>query len=460
MFVVVFQGAESVTHRDTLESIRDLFEEPPHLAVGISYKSLMSRRLTASYVTETHDRGFSVILEGGVSGSSLTADEASRMAGEYYEFVESLPPHIVAVQFDHPAADGIDIHGIDRVLPIWQGGDPKVLSEMLREKGSVALSYDGDTRVPAILRRDSEDHSVMLALGQADLATAKKAGFNMAMTNAWTAPAKYGEVSVWDGSKFHRVSSADKARLLSKHASYIGRAGLDLDLLDRGDARELNRLAAFSFLRWAEALDTSTKSEESEGAEVVTLRSVSTKRATSPVKKTRTATPLPIFDTDEVEGVEQEEDGSTQMRSRSVLRTSSETIRVCDSCFLASTCPAYEPGSSCAFNFPIEVRTDTQVKSLLNSILELQATRIAFARFAEEVNGGQPDPVVGQEMDRLFRMAEKLKKVEEKRERLSVTLESESSGGGTGVLSAIFGERAQLPSTDSDVIIADVVDDD
>lgn len=461
MFAVIFQGAESSTHRDTLESVRDLYEEPPHMAVSISYKSLMARRLGATYVKETLGRGFSVILEAGVSGTPMTAEEAAETAREYYEFVSALPDHVSAVEFEHPSITyGQTGDPNERILPLWDGKDPKWLAEILREQGSVAMAYDGDMRVPAILRKHSEDYSVLLALGQADLAEAKKAGFNMAMTNAWTAPAKYGEISVWDGIKFHRASSADKPRLLAKYSNAITKVGLDLELIERGDARELNRLAAYSFLQWAKSLDTSTKSDESEGGKVVPLSLVSTKSAEKGVTRTRATVPLPIFEQDEVEGLEEDEGGIASIKKRSVMRASSETVRVCDSCFLASTCPAYEPGSSCAFNFPVEVRTDAQVKALLNSVMELQATRVAFARFAEEVNGGSPDPVVGQEMDRLFRMAEKARKVDEKRERLSVTLESESSGGGTGVLSRIFGERAQLPSQQSDTIIAEVVEDD
>jgi len=94
--------------------------------------------------------------------------------------------------------------------------------------------------------------------------------------------------------------------------------------------------------------------------------------------------------------------------------------------------------------------------------MELQATRVAFARFAEEVNGGYPDEVVGKEMDRLFRMAERMKKVDEKRERLTVSVESESSGGGTGVLSRIFGEKAQVeppPAIEADVVVAEIIED-
>ena len=169
---------------------------------------------------------------------------------------------------------------------------------------------------------------------------------------------------------------------------------------------------------------------------------------------------LPIFSTDTSTSVETDEDGQSNIRERTVLKASGESLRMCDSCYLSGVCPAYEPGEPCSFNFPVEVRTPAQLKSLLNSIIELQASRVAFAKFAEEVNGGYPEETVSKEMDRLFKMAESAKKVEERKERLTVSVEHEESGGAGGVLSAIFGRSApQQPAVETDTIIAEVIED-
>ena len=70
----------------------------------------------------------------------------------------------------------------------------------------------------------------------------------------------------------------------------------------------------------------------------------------------------------------------------------------------------------------------------------MQGARVAFSRFAEELNGGYPDPNTSQEIDRLFKLVKGLKELEENREFIRITAERQSSGG---VLSAIFGDRAQ-----------------
>jgi hypothetical protein len=325
----------------------------------------------------------------------------------------------------------------------------------------VALAKADDPRIAAVMRKHRrEDNShLYLALNQPDLESARHTGFNAVMTQAWLAPGKFGEVSIWDGSKFHRHSSADRAQVLRRYAGTIERAGFDMDLLMNGDSRELVRLSAYSFISWAATMEelsdneSSSVQEKSESSEIV-----STSSGKKPESAKRAQIPIPGFVGTEITGLEEHSDGSSSITTRRTLRLSDETVRVCDTCFLSSTCPAFERGSSCAFNFPIEVRTDAQVKSLLHSMIELQASRVAFARFAEETNGGYPDPVVGQEMDRLVRMSDRIQRFGERKERLTVSVEAESSGGGSGVLSRIFGERAAIPAIDPEILVAEVIE--
>lgn len=440
----------------------ELFDPSPVVSAGISYRSLRSRRLGMAYVEDTARR-FPVVMEAGVSTASLTSSEAQKASEEYYEFLSEAACVTAAVEFHHPS---LKDHKAPEdlpptIIPMWNGEDIKDLGDTLDATGSIAMVYQNDKRIPPLLRRNRE--GTLLVIGQPDLREAKQMGFNAVMLSSWLHPGKFGEVSLWDGSRFHRTSSVGKEDLLSANRSYIQRVGLDIDLLNSNDSRELIRLAAYSFLSWARSLDVvSDKSPATDSEEPSSSIAVSDKSVGRGVKNVRSTRSLPVFETREIESVESDESGEVSLKKRSHLRPASESIRACDSCFLVSTCPAYEPESSCAFNFPVEVRTDSQVKALLASMMELQATRVAFARFAEEVNGGYPDDVVGKEMDRLFRMAERMKKVEEKRERLTVSVESESSGGGTGVLSRIFGEKAQVeapPALDADVIVAEIVED-
>jgi hypothetical protein len=95
----------------------------------------------------------------------------------------------------------------------------------------------------------------------------------------------------------------------------------------------------------------------------------------------------------------------------------------------------------CAFKLPIEVKTKDQLKSLINAIIEMQGQRVAFMRFAEEMNGGYADPNVSQEIDRLFKLIKTTKELDDSREFIRMTVERQ---GSAGVLSSIFGDRANV----------------
>jgi hypothetical protein len=134
-----------------------------------------------------------------------------------------------------------------------------------------------------------------------------------------------------------------------------------------------------------------------------------------------------------------EDDGT--IKDVQTVQSQASSLRACDTCFVASNCPAFKPQSVCAFKLPIEVKTKDQLKSLINAIIEMQGQRVAFMRFAEEMSGGYADPNVSQEIDRLFKLIKTTKELDDSREFIRMTVERQ---GSAGVLSSIFGDRANV----------------
>jgi len=165
------------------------------------------------------------------------------------------------------------------------------------------------------------------------------------------------------------------------------------------------------------------------------------------------ATVLPVFGVSHKTIVEKDELGRDVIKDVPVLNSNSQSLRQCDTCFVASNCPAFKPQTACAFNLPVEVKTKDQLRALLNAIIEMQAQRVAFARFSEEINGGYPDPNTSQEIDRLFKITKQLKDLESNNEFVRMTVERTSSGG---ILSNLFGDKAaslrELPNNGLDEI--------
>ena len=157
---------------------------------------------------------------------------------------------------------------------------------------------------------------------------------------------------------------------------------------------------------------------------------------------------LPVFGFKTKTIVERGDDGKDVLKDVPVVHTQQASLRQCDTCFVASNCPAFKPQNQCAFNLPVEVKTKDQLKALLNAIIEMQGQRVAFMRFAEEMNGGYADPNLSQEIDRLLKLVGNVNEMDQNKEFIQITASRQSSGG---VLSAIFGDRAQalkeLPET-------------
>jgi len=115
-------------------------------------------------------------------------------------------------------------------------------------------------------------------------------------------------------------------------------------------------------------------------------------------------TPLPVFGYSTKTIIDIDDEGNEVLREAPVIKSEMSSLRQCNTCFVAAQCPAFKEDSTCAFNLPVEVKTKEQLKSLLTAIIEMQGQRVAFMRFAEEMNGGCADPNVSQEVDRLFKL--------------------------------------------------------
>jgi hypothetical protein len=149
---------------------------------------------------------------------------------------------------------------------------------------------------------------------------------------------------------------------------------------------------------------------------------------------------MPVFGYD-MKTIVDNDGGHDVLRDVPVIKSQSGSMRQCDTCFVAANCPAFTAGSACAFNLPVEVKTRDQLKALLTAIIEMQGQRVAFMRFAEELNGGYADPNTSQEMDRLMKLVKSVKELDESKEFIQITAQK---SGSAGVLSAIFGDRATV----------------
>jgi hypothetical protein len=156
-----------------------------------------------------------------------------------------------------------------------------------------------------------------------------------------------------------------------------------------------------------------------------------------------------------------------EQKEVNTISYASSNLRNCDSCYLASRCPGFREHAECAYKIPVEIRTKEQLRATLTAMLEMQTSRVLFAKFAEELEGQGMDPTLSAEMERLFKLVREFKDIEDTRDLLRFEVEAR---GGAGVLSRIFGDKAsdkanQLSSPLSDddlnnyIIESEIIDE-
>lgn len=463
---IVFMGAEVPSHRILLTDM------------GVKHVSLNYYRLAKRGLPKTKDYLIQgrfpddvvVYVDGGghqINDLNMTERELQEYADAYLDFVANNAERIAgATELDvksmgnawnnYHRAQMYEIIG-DKLWVVWhQETGHTALYSLCERFVNVALlgeTLEDDTSLAARSRAmlsqfpDLQFHGIACAkpdnLRQVVLSTASSL--------AWLSPMMRGETIVWDGTRLVRYQKKQKDQARPRYKSIIEKAGLDYDKIINDDSNEVTRLAIWSYLQLEKNLDKRGSKKLSDNSEYKddpgSAETGGSDPDNSPVlgrklleqRDVKDLQTLPVFGVKVKTIVEKDEDGKDTIKDVSILNSNPVSLRQCDTCFVAANCPAFKPGNACAFSLPVEIKTKEQLKGLLNAIIEMQGARVAFARFAEELNGGYPDPNTGQEIDRLFKLVGQVKELEENKEFIRITAERQTSGG---VLSALFGDKA------------------
>jgi hypothetical protein len=471
---IIFLGAEVGSNRTLLESMNVS-------AMGVSFARMVKRGMpkTKSWlVSERFDDNVRVVALPGVTETkNMSVGELEEFAANYQDWVvQNIDRLDGFVEFDPPQLGpdwvkqqrGFFVDAGDKFWPVWNPdlGQPELL-RLSMDFSDVAISGATIDQQVGLAGRTQAISAAQgtrwhgLAVASPD--NLRQVPLTTASTLSWASPMMRGETIVWDGMALKRYPKKMKDQARPRYKRIIEQAGLDYDAILADDAKENARLAVWSFQQLEEHMgkrpfqvidgdgEKHVGNSENLDADVAGMlfgdvdnSDVEVRNPQSRVPAPRSASErafLPVLGVGTKTVVETSEDGRETLREVPVLSSNPTSLRQCNTCFVAANCPAFKPDSECAFSLPVEVKTKDQLKALLNAIIEMQGSRVAFARFTEELNGGYPDPNVSQEIDRLFNLVEQLKKLEDNKEFVRMTFERQ---GGAGVLSSIFGDRAQV----------------
>ena len=359
-------------------------------------------------------------------------------------------------------------------LPTWDGNDPARLREYAEDFSGVMLP-DAAVDNPVHVRAAK---AALPTLGVLAALTGRTKGlerFDMLCSSAWWAVQKHGETQVWTGDRFVRLNAEDKLLKRQRYADAIKDLGVDVDKVLNDDPSEMLRLAVLSWLKLEAHL---------AAGHVATIAARNPSLVTSPptsfsapnvvpiqpgVARPPTQTRhhmLPIMATHQTSVVVQDADGNDVTETSETLSVNPVSMRQCNTCSLQIGCPSFQPHAPCSYQIPVTVRNKAELNGVLRALVEIQTQRILQGRFGEEVNGSA-DAALGLEMDRLFKMVERWRNIEDNRDSLKITVDSKGDAKASmGVLSRIFGEKAGQNAMmleepiDGDDLIEDITSDD
>ena len=451
--------------------------------IGVAFDGLTKRvrqeipNLLANFPQDSEVRLHALPGIAPEKQKELSEDELREFAADYELFVES-NRHLLSswTEFDCMALGQAWITNrreefysqFDDQLfrPIWHFDQGvRELERVSDEYPHVALplaSVEDFTALPGLLRQYANKYETRYHLLSATRPeTILALPVDTVYTATWQAPMRRGETIVWDGGRLHRYPAKSKDEARARHRQLYENIGLDTQKILDDVPAEVTKLALWSLQEFEKGdgnvvpMRPSNQLSDSShpalgGGNGGTGSDTSDRKPTSlahtapaPIKSRNEAEKaiLPSFGLEARRAMVDDADGNTTISDLDVLTSGTATLRNCNTCFVAATCPAFQPDTECAFSLPVEIKTQDQLKGLLHTMIEMQSSRIGFARYAEELNGGYADITVSREMDRLFKMVESLKKLEENREFVKVSVERSTSGG---VLSQLFGSKAEV----------------
>lgn len=480
--MIIFGGSEIPSNRTLLErnGVKD---------VMLNYWGLKKRGLPktkAYYIAEHFQEDMKVWVDSGatqVDKANLSERELEEYAADYEEFIAINYDRIEGwVEFD---SQTLGLPRIQQNRAAFED-DPKmwvvwhdsygtmVLQRWAVDYANIAIpseAIEAVSSLAGITRGLQMKHQVAFhALATAKPDNLRQVPFSSASTLSWLSPMRRGETIVWDGTKLARYPKKMKDQARLRYKSIVEKAGLDFDKFVSDDTLEATKVAIWSYLQLEEHMDKDKPKLESikggksapgkslvadnsddtlytglmdfmGGASTNSGREMRKPETTEVVKRDPDDVQnLPVFGYQMKNIVDVDENGNDVIRQVAVAQSTGQSLRQCNTCFVASNCPAFKPDNECAFNFPVEVKSPEQMKGLLTSVIEMQASRVAFMRYAEELNSGYVDPNTSQEIDRLFKLVANVRDLESNKESININVERRSSGG---VLSAIFGDRVQ-----------------
>jgi hypothetical protein len=352
----------------------------------------------------------------------------------------------------------------EKFMPIWHPDDGREeLEKLCSTYQIVGVSQNdihGDTANVPIFSQMISRYGVRLhGVGITSKKLLEAVKWDSVSSTSWLSPAKYGDTFVWTGRELMRYPKSYKHKRLS-HRTMLADHGFDYQKIEDDDNEELLKLSLWSWQQYIASISGVTKVAANKPAPNAEIANTEVDNLPALVRtEERSTVMLPVMST----FIPQSDDFGSEEEPEPILIVRSESMRVCNTCFLKDSCPGFKPNANCLYNIPIEIKTRDQLDALHNGLIEMQTQRVMFMKMAEDMSGGYADPNLSSELDRLNRMIKG--KVESSKSTFSMTISATESPPKPSFMEKMLGAGAaakmrelEAPMDADNIIEAELVD--
>jgi hypothetical protein len=349
----------------------------------------------------------------------------------------------------------------EKFVPVWhESHGVGELEELCSRYRHVGLTRPPITLVGKLRSLVSSEGVQLHGVGINSVVDIAKLPIASVSTQSWINPTRTRTLFVWAQNRMQTYSGKDVDKAIDRHQRDILAAGFDPASMVGDERRELARYSIWCWQQFEQ--DLRVKRDRTGGGVITAIRpgadttqvgsstpgsenGADTRASYLPAVRESTSIFPGMSLVDQTVKVEGEEDRSVSL---SVMQESG--LRVCDSCYLSSRCPAFNPGTQCAFRMPVSIDTPEALKASVRSVIQLQFARVVFARAGEEADGAMADPIVSAEIDRYMGVLKMAKELEESSEFLEIKVKGNQGGGLLErILSNTIGARTPVPAAES-----------
>lgn len=486
-----FAGSEIPSHRKVLRELNVSDVALSFVGLARKIKRLDKWRLEDKFPHEVN-----ILLDSGAysinkTDTKFSDDDVHRISSEYQRYIEDNLHRVDGVtdldvlrfgrEWVEAQREQFYNHlPADRFVPVWHASWGVEYLEEMADKyprvGITTTEIDGRNLAPLLNGLVRTNGTRLHGVAMTHVEQMSNIDWDSVSSTSWISPQQFGDTIVWTGRELKRYPVKYKEQARKRYRTLFEKEGFDAEKIANDDSTEVLRLSIWSWKRLVEDIDNHKKHNErvttptdvgdTEFAETEQgLVDTSTGEVRNSVATTRRRETqmIPVLGKTIREEEYTDESGEKQTREVQEINIRGTSERVCNSCFLSKKCPAFEENATCAYDIPIEIRTRSQLSEVQNTIIEMQAQRVMFMRFAEEMEGGYSDPNLSSEIDRLQKMIKTKDELE--REGFSIRVEgtTRADGAGPGMLARLFGDQASqaaqaLPSNLTAEQVVDTID--